>query len=35
MTSLRQYQPIISMNFASQQEAYEFYNDFAKKKGLA
>jgi FAR1 DNA-binding domain len=32
MTSLREYQHIISMNFTSQQETYKFYNDFAKKK---
>jgi hypothetical protein len=32
---LREYQQIVSMIFASQQEAYEFYNDYAKKKGSA
>jgi FAR1 DNA-binding domain len=35
MASLREYQHIVSMTFTSQQEAYEFYNDHAKKKGFS
>jgi FAR1 DNA-binding domain len=35
MASLREYQHIVSMTFTSQQEAYEFYNDYAKKKGFS
>jgi FAR1 DNA-binding domain len=35
MASLREYQYIVSMTFTSQQEAYEFYNDYAKKKGFS
>lgn len=33
--SLREFERVVDMTFASQEEAYEFYNDYAKKTGLA